>query len=107
MGLFGDLRKTYELQRSYEGSSSLEKSVHMLLRMDEVLKKLIHDSEYNVRWLAAEDWEKTPSEVNSYYSDSMYNNIVLQAFHDAKECTGCVNADATYGLLLSTVPTVR
>ena len=58
MEVFGNLQRTYETQREYDGLSSLEKSVHILMRMDEVVKKMAYDSEYNIHWTAAEEWEK-------------------------------------------------
>ena len=56
MGVFGDLKKTYELHTSCrslnDGSSTLEKSVHVVIRMDDVLKKMVRESEYNAMLLA-------------------------------------------------------
>ena len=39
-------------------SSSAEKAVHLMMRMEDALKKMIYDSEYNIYWMAAEQWEK-------------------------------------------------
>jgi len=49
-GVFGDLKKTYEAQRKYDGSPAAQRRVHSLIRMEDTLKK------YNMYWNAAEQY---------------------------------------------------